>query len=335
MKYNILLCGSNYAASYLHSFLKLPQFSFSGILAKGSKRSQDLASLFQVPLYQSVEAINQPIDIAIVAVQQEIAIDIAIQLMRKGIAVLLEHPVSNEGLKHLRRESEQNQVVFHVNPHFSYLPPVEKFIQTTQSLNASTFPQVIEVHTSPRCLYSVLDILVKSFGQMFDLATLQVSSFQAYKVASLRINQIPFLINFQAWKSSKDNWSDSLSGHHIRISYHDGILHLLGASGMCTWLKSPLYASPNDVLWEALPKGSPPTLETFSKWRVHANQRSLLSLVQHIETSATPGDQSYLHLDYLTLFYDRFMLEFAPIMTKDWAPTEGLPSQKLFEFTED
>ena len=69
---NVLLCGTQYGRVYLPAIYEQPGIELAGILARGSVRSVRLAEQAGVPLFHEVNELDEPIDMACVAVGEEI-----------------------------------------------------------------------------------------------------------------------------------------------------------------------------------------------------------------------------------------------------------------------
>src|SRR5271165_634351 len=95
----VLVCGSNYGRAYITALARGPRkFELAGILAQGSLRSQQLAALNGVPLYRSTSELPDNLDLACAAMSSA-AWPLVLQLVRRGIHVLCEHPYPADSLK--------------------------------------------------------------------------------------------------------------------------------------------------------------------------------------------------------------------------------------------
>jgi NAD-dependent oxidoreductase involved in siderophore biosynthesis len=82
-----------------------PRLDITALLARGSRRSRQLAADLQVPLATSVASIAETPDLAVVAVPDPSGGgDIALEFLERGVSVLQEHPVS---VAHVRRALRQ------------------------------------------------------------------------------------------------------------------------------------------------------------------------------------------------------------------------------------
>ena len=89
----VVVCGSNYGAMYALALSTLPGFRLTGVVARGSPRSVNLAKTMGVPLYTSPAEEASPVDIACVAVGGGAANELILSFLRRGVHVLAEHPI--------------------------------------------------------------------------------------------------------------------------------------------------------------------------------------------------------------------------------------------------
>ena len=93
---NIIVYGSRFGQFYLEALKRMEGIKIVGLLAKGSDRSYECARYYNIPLYTSLDEVEERVDVACVAVKTGAlggeGANIAKQLLRKGINVLLEQP---------------------------------------------------------------------------------------------------------------------------------------------------------------------------------------------------------------------------------------------------
>lgn len=160
----VLVCGSNYARAYLAALACEPRkYQLTGILARGSDRSSQVAALSGVPLYLSTDELPDQIDLACAAMSSA-AWPVVLRLIRRGIHVLCEHPCPPGALKKALTLAQKHNVQFHVNGHFVNLPAPKAFIGDCQRNRQRARPELIEVMCTDRSLYATLDILMSAMG---------------------------------------------------------------------------------------------------------------------------------------------------------------------------
>lgn len=67
-KLRVLVCGTRFGQFYLEAIQHSALFELAGILAQGSQRSKQCASVYKTNLYTDIEDIPHDIDIACIVV---------------------------------------------------------------------------------------------------------------------------------------------------------------------------------------------------------------------------------------------------------------------------
>lgn len=281
----VLLCGAKYGQVYLPAIYQKKGFELAGIVARGSDQSIRLAEQYGVPFYTSIEQVDEPIDIACVAINETAGTPIARQLLHKGIATLVEHPVSATHIQQLIAAAENADTRVHINSHFAELPPVAEFIRLAQKLNQSHAPLIINICCNSRTLFSTIDILMRCFG-LIQLDELSISPMNDYRNCTMRLRgdsvaNVSCTLTYQQWRYEQDNSLDSPLGHQITLTYPQGVLQLGGSFGPCMWFPSLASGAPLKLPLcqpTSASRNVTPTLQTVIEWRKYANQQALAQL---------------------------------------------------------
>ena len=310
IKKQVLLCGTQYGQTYLPAIFQANDLALSGILAKGSDRSVRLAEQYSVPLYYSVQEVPKETDVAIVAINEQVATPIAKSLLQHGIDVLLEHPVHSHNLESIFDVAAKCDRTCHLNGHFSHLPPVSEFIQVCKNLNTINPPQIINVQCNSRTLFSTLEILMRCFG-MFHLEQIGINKIGDYCNLSMALDDIPLTLTYQQWRFKADDSKDSPLGHQINITYPQGVLNLGGTFGPCLWfpliangapLATRIYSSVQDSLYK-----EQATIAELIQWRKYANQHSIQELLANCSVNPHNQQKFVLHLSKMwSQLFDEF-----------------------------
>lgn len=284
----VLLCGAKYGQVYLPAIYQKKGFELAGIVARGSDQSIRLAEQYGVPFYTSIEQVDEPIDIACVAINETAGTPIAKQLLSNGIATLIEHPVTITNIQPLISTAENANTRVHINSHFAELPPVAEFIRLAQKLNQSNAPVIINIGCNSRTLFSTIDILMRCFG-LIHFDELSISAINNYRNCTIRFRgefaeNLSCTLIYQQWRYEQDNSLDSPLGHQITLTYPQGVLQLGGSFGPCMWF--PLLASGaplelplcQTTSASTFASKATPTLQTVIEWRKYANQKALAQL---------------------------------------------------------
>lgn len=125
----VVVCGTGFGALYAQALsLAGSRWRLSAIVARGSDRSLALARHCQVPLFRNVSEVDDPPDVAVVAVGRRAGVDLCAQWLERKVPVLLEHPVEPDGLSRLLARAAKRGTRLHVNAHFADLPAARQFL---------------------------------------------------------------------------------------------------------------------------------------------------------------------------------------------------------------
>lgn len=295
----VLLCGSRYGQSYLSAIFESDNLELAALLARGSDRSVRLSEQCGVPLYQAVDAIDCPLDLACVAVGGQAGVDIALALLHKAVPVLIEHPIGGDDMSQLLAAAAAEQVPCHINSHFPEMPPVVDFVQRAKQLNAQGAPLVISLSCNTRTLFSMLDVLMQAFsakaveGFEFDA----LGDGDLYQSCRFRLNGIACQMLYQHWRGSEDDSRDSPLGHQITVTYPQGVLQLAGTFGPCLWfpLIATDYSRAAPVYENSAARPGEESVDTVLQWRSQANRQAMLRALQDDgEKSTAYTDSAYV-----------------------------------------
>jgi thiazolinyl imide reductase len=301
MAMKLVLCGTNYGASYIPAIESEGSgFELVGILAKGSERSTKLAAAKGVPLWSSADEVDPAVRVAVVALPPSAAVAVTKALMKRGIHVLLEHPVEGDALADIRRGAQSAGVTVDVNCHFADLRAPRAFIDDCRRRSRLGKVHYASVVTAPRSAYTTFDVLGRALGGLNDAwlesETTSASSgagghpFQSFRG---RVAGIPTRVQCTSAVGHVDDMSDSPVPLRIEIGFEDGNLMLLGPVGpviWSEWLRLALRSSPAP-LWSTL-EGESPTFAGLIEDRIDANRRALDELRRRIDGGAEPTHQS-------------------------------------------
>ena len=120
-----------------------------------------LAAVNGVPLYRSTDELPDNIDLACAAMSST-AWPAVLQLIRRRIHVLCEHPYPASALKKALALAQERKVQFHVNGHFTNLPAPQAFIRNCRKTSQLASPRFVEIMATERSLYAALDILLSA-----------------------------------------------------------------------------------------------------------------------------------------------------------------------------
>lgn len=220
------------------------------------------------------------------------------QLLRRGVHVLMEHPVRGDLLRELRQEALSAKVIHAVNCHFAELSPARAFIGECRRLRASNPPTYASAVTAPRSAYSTFDLLGRALGSLAGSALereVAPNATPEHPFASFRgvIDGVPVRVQCSRDVGAVDDGSDSPVPQRIEIGFPDGSLILHSFAGPVIWLETFRLELRNSTspLWRT----HAPKITTFSGLmddRVKANSRTLREFRQQVDTGHQPEHQT-------------------------------------------
>ncbi len=303
-KKQVLVCGTQYGQVYLRAIDELQDFEVSALLARGSERSIRLSEQRAISLYKNVDQIDEHVDLACVAIGGDAGTDVAASLLKRGVPVLLEHPVSIDKVSQLLHLANKHETFCHVNSHFPEIKPINSFIELCKKLNSRSKPRVINAACNSRTLYSMLDILQRSLGDinLEHFTSSPMGTHDLYKNCTFSVNETPCAMVYQRWLGRIDDSKDSPLGHEITVTYPEGVLRLAGTFGPCQWFPLvagglPIHAP---IVSDSADDNGTVTSMDIIQWRIAANKVAINNLHQsYINRDLSDSYQSCDWLEHL------------------------------------
>lgn len=168
----VLVVGAKFGEVYLNAFMQSrPGLELAGLLARGSRRAQQLAHDFGIPLYTSLEQVPDDIDIACIVVRSTVAqgegSQLAAAFLNRGVHVVQEHPLHPDDIARLQALAEGRGLRYWVNSFYPHVPAgrcwIDRATRICQFLDGQT-PSTAHLTTSRQLLYSTLDLLLQACG---------------------------------------------------------------------------------------------------------------------------------------------------------------------------
>ena len=297
----VLVCGSNYGRAYITALGREPRkFRLIGILARGSLRSQQLAVLNGVPLYRSTSELPDNIDLACAAMSSA-AWPVVLQLIRRGIHVLCEHPYPAGAMNRAMNLAREREVQFHVNGHFVNLPAPKAFVRDCQRAMKLAPPEFMEVMATERSLYGAWDILMAATGSLQPLRVHVLSRRSKLVLLEGKLGKVFARISVQvSGKRGRSRLPDGSPGYlldqRLTVAFPTGLLTLLSAAGPVLWNSTPAHVVNQKPLWTILGGQATRTRTELAEQRIQANVEALNSIRQSILGHGTPEIQKPHHI---------------------------------------
>lgn len=253
----VIVCGTKFGQVYLQAFTDpaLP-FELAGILGQGSQRSQAIAEHHRVPLFTSVEQLPDDIDIACVIVRGGLlggaGVELACQLMERGIHVLQEHPLHGDELARCLKTARRHQVVHHLTTFYPYLAPVRRFLAAAARLRERQQPLYLDAACGFQVAFALFDILAQAVGAAQPWAFGELAPLPERVTARLRPGlDVPFRsldgvlggvpltlrVHNQLDPADPDNYAHLM--HRITLGAEGGALTLVATHGPTVWNPRP------------------------------------------------------------------------------------------------
>lgn len=232
----VLVCGSGYGQMYLDGLAMGGRHVAAGLLARGSERSQQLASAMRIPLYTSAEDVPA-VDLACVAIDGEAGTAISESLLRRGIPVLREHAVGEPELDRMIAAAETGRTVVHVNSHFGDFQPAADFIAKARLMLEISTPLLVQMSLDGHLGYAMFDVVGRVLGKLdghFDApSTRSIGPDGQLRIAVCQgeMGGVPVVITqSRSWALENDR-SSSFVGDEIALCFSRGRLSCVGFPG--------------------------------------------------------------------------------------------------------
>lgn len=245
----VLVCGTGFGKVYLNAISQIPEYSIAGILGKGSKRSRKIAEDFEVPFFTEPEDTKIDADCACVIVPNSAGggngCDIAKKLLKRNIAVLLEHPAHEKEIGECLKVSGSN--AFMLNPFYRYISPVRQFMDAAEIIKKHSRLMNASLECAIHVLYDGLDMLCCSLktaspwklGGVADIPeSKQVGQLPGggNKTIGALIGGIPVTIKVNTQVDKCDPDHPLHLYHRLELTFSTGRLCLVNTNGPIVWL---------------------------------------------------------------------------------------------------
>jgi pyochelin biosynthesis protein PchG len=298
----VLVCGTNYGRAYIAALAREPRkYQLAGILARGSTHSQQVAAASLVPLYQAAKDLPGNIDLACAAMNSA-AWPVVLQLIRRGIHVLCEHPYAPGALARALALARRHNVQFHVNGHFASLPAPKAFIQDCRRVGKIACPALVEVMATERSLYGALDILASALGGLTSLRFRALSRRTQFVLLEAAMGKAPVRASVQvSGKRGTGRLADGspayLLDQRLTVAFPTGVLMMLSVAGPILWHSAPAQAlEKRELLWTVIYDHETQTVPQLGEQRIRANVEALDSVRKSILGDGTPESQRPQHI---------------------------------------
>ncbi|WP_373416378.1 Gfo/Idh/MocA family oxidoreductase [Pseudomonas sp. ABC1] len=243
----VLVVGAKFGEVYLNAFMQpLPGLELAGLLARGSRRAQQLSHDFGIPLYTSLEQVPDDIDIACVVVRSTVAhgegSQLAAALLNRGVHVVQEHPLHPDDIARLQSLAEEHGLLYWVNSFYPHVPAgrcwIDRATRIRHCLDGEV-PCSAHLTTSRQLLYSTLDLLLQACGVPaggeIQVQLLQGADARFVPISLMLPGGCHAVLRLQAYLDPSDPDMYSLVMHQASLLWPSGYLTLEASYGPVLW----------------------------------------------------------------------------------------------------
>ncbi|MFD3156847.1 Gfo/Idh/MocA family oxidoreductase [Haloimpatiens sp. FM7330] len=243
-KKRVIVCGTRFGQFYLEAITRnLNRFELVGILAKGSNRSKKCAERYNTKLFTDIKDIPTNVDFACVVVKSSVmggeGTNIALDLLNRGISVLLEQPVHHKDIKECAKVANKNKLIFMVGNLYSNLDSIKNFISSARKLMATYSPNYIEVKFTTQVSYPLARYLVDLFPRARSLKIDEgIRNCGNLQLLTGCISGVPIIFLADNRLDPKNPDSCLSMFHQISIGFESGTMMLCETFGNTVWIPS-------------------------------------------------------------------------------------------------
>ncbi|MGW8380602.1 Gfo/Idh/MocA family oxidoreductase [Streptomyces sp. ODS28] len=251
----VVVCGTRFGQIYLSALARRPErYRLVGIVARGSDRSRALAEEYGVPLYRSVADLPDGVDVACVAVSGAAGggpgVELARELMERGVHVLQEHPLLPAELADCLRTARGTGTQYLLNTFYPHLEPVRRFIAAARRLVELRTPVFVDAMCAVQVSFDLLDILAEVFGGVrpWSLSAPEKAdpgtAGRPLTAVEATVAGVPLSLRVENRMEPGDD-SSSLFLHRVTVGTEAGNLTLVSTHGPVVW--SPVLRTAADA----------------------------------------------------------------------------------------
>jgi len=226
-----------------------------------------------------------------------------LNLLKRRIAVLCEHPRTTRFLKKAIRCSESSNSIFHIHGHFTETPSAKIFLQACAKAGGANSAVFLSAVGNARTLYSLVDLLSHAFGDLepYSLKMLtptgassrRRSEKVAFQIVHGRIAGVPSVLQSQSNILSEDNGWEPVF-HDLTIGFPTGKLMMVECFGPVIWIYRPVASMIKGLKEKgrmSFPLISALDFLSWRKTRIEILRQSVEQLCAEVITGKRPPNQ--------------------------------------------
>lgn len=256
-----IVCGSRFGQFYLEALQSIPNIQIEGLLSNGSRRSIECANHYKINLYKDIEDLPSDIDLACVAIKSEVQGGkgnlVAEELLKKGIDVIFEQPLSEKEYASLYKLAKKKNRYFVVSNLYNYLSSVRNFMENYKRIKKEQNVTYINLEFATQLSFPVAQLLTVLLPEIKNIEFKKSEREEGpYQVLISNVNgiQLNLIAHNEVLETSVDNFMRIL--FRVSIGFDGGELNLLDPHGLVYWRDYIKF--PNENLIPHIFKETPP-----------------------------------------------------------------------------
>ncbi|MGO5092392.1 thiazolinyl imide reductase [Clostridium sporogenes] len=258
-KLKVVVCGTKFGKYYIKAIENLSEeYELVGILSRGSDNSKKCAKMYNVPLYTDVKQITKDkIDVACVVIKSTViggqGTNISLQLLKKGIHVIQEHPVHYDDFVKCLKVAKANKCKYKINSFYPNVDSVYEFLKVADRVRKKSDLIYVDASCSIQVLFPLIDILGRALGGFSEYkfnVIGKTSNNDPFFMLGGEIKGIPITIRIFNQMDPKNPESNINLLHRIVIGSNIGTLYLTDTLGSVLWNPCIKEATTDEGLYD-------------------------------------------------------------------------------------
>nr|WP_092071408.1 bifunctional Gfo/Idh/MocA family oxidoreductase/class I SAM-dependent methyltransferase [Dendrosporobacter quercicolus]NSL49368.1 Gfo/Idh/MocA family oxidoreductase [Dendrosporobacter quercicolus DSM 1736]SDM25964.1 thiazolinyl imide reductase [Dendrosporobacter quercicolus] len=236
-----VVCGSRFGQFYMEALNALPgQFKLTGLLAKGSVRSQKCAERYGIELYTDVGQLPADTDLACVVLRSGVmggdGTAVSLSLLSRGIHVIQEQPVHHKDLADCLRMARKNGVYFRTGDLYVHLPAVRRFIACARHILELQQALYLDAACATQVSFPLMHILLDALPSLRPWKVNQaVKNEGPFQLLTGVLGNIPMILRAHNEVDPQDSDNHLHLLHRLTIGVDGGSLSLVDTHGPVIW----------------------------------------------------------------------------------------------------
>lgn len=258
-----IVCGSRFGQFYIEAMKDISNIKLDGLLALGSQRSIDCANHYKIKLYDDVDELPDDIKLACIAIKSEVQGGkgnlIAESLLKRGVDVIFEQPLSEKEYSTLFKLAKKEKRYFTVCNLYSQLPGVQNIIDNFRNIKKEQKVKYINIEFATQLSYPVAQLLSLLLPEIKNVEFKDSKKEEGpFQFVSTTINETQ--LNLIAYNEVVENEIDNFMRLllNIKIGFEGGELNLLDPHGYVYWREYIQFPDCHRIpssLFDVPPKG--------------------------------------------------------------------------------